>query len=126
LITAADPDRVIEPIDLTAVDVSTIHPSLTKDICMKSMQLVRSDGRVVAGYDAVMTLLAWLPGSKLFAMVRFVPGVSVVGRRVYNWIASTRPRDVLCTDEVCGIHPPRGPAKGEKRPTSNPSGKVVR
>ncbi|MGE3818319.1 MAG: HTTM domain-containing protein, partial [Isosphaeraceae bacterium] len=28
-ITAADPDRLIEPIDLTAVDVKTIHPSLT-------------------------------------------------------------------------------------------------
>jgi predicted DCC family thiol-disulfide oxidoreductase YuxK len=125
-ITAGDPARVIEPIDLTAVDVSTIHPKLTKDACMKSMHLVRADGKVEAGYDAVMTLLAWIPPSKLFALVRFVPGVSLIGRRVYDWIASTRPRDVLCTDEVCGIHPPGGPAKGEKRPTPSPTGKAVR
>ena len=32
-ITAGDPDRVVEPIDLTAVDVATIHPGLTKDEC---------------------------------------------------------------------------------------------
>jgi predicted DCC family thiol-disulfide oxidoreductase YuxK len=125
-ITAGDPDRMIEPLDLTAVEVSTVHPSLTKEGCLKSMHLVRSDGKVEAGYDAVMTLLAWIPLSKPFAMVRFVPGVSLIGRRVYDWIASTRPRDVPCTDEVCGIHPPSGPAKGEKRPTSSTTGKVVR
>ena len=27
LITAADPDHVIEPVDLTAVNVATIHPA---------------------------------------------------------------------------------------------------
>jgi predicted DCC family thiol-disulfide oxidoreductase YuxK len=125
-ITAGDPDRIIEPIDLTAVDVSTIHPSLNRDACMRSMHLVRRNGKVEEGYDAVMRLLAWIPFSKSVALVRFVPGVSLVGRRVYNWIASTRPRDVLCTDEVCGIHPPDGRAQGEKRPTSTPSGKVAR
>src|SRR6185312_6784341 len=31
LIGAADPDHVIEPVDLTAVDVSAVHPSLTKE-----------------------------------------------------------------------------------------------
>lgn len=127
LLTAADPDRVIEPVDLTAVDVASIHPGLTKEECLRSMHLVEREGRVSEGYDAVMRLLSWLPASMPFALVRFVPGVSVVGRRVYNKIASSRPRDVPCTDEVCGIHPPGGPAaKGEKRPASSQSGKVVR
>ena len=125
-ITAGDPDHVVEPIDLTAVDVATVHPGLTREECLKAMHLVRRDGRVEVGYDAVMRLLAWTPLSKPFALVRFVPGVSVVGRRVYRWIASTRPRDGECTDEVCGIHPPAGRASAEDRPTSTPSGKVVR
>ena len=119
-ITAGDPDHVVEPIDLTAVDVATIHPGLTREACMKAMHLVRRDGRVEVGYQAVMTLLAWTPLSKPLALVRFVPGVSLIGRRVYNWIASTRPRDGECTDEVCGIHPP----KVRQAPTQ--SGKVVR
>ncbi len=125
-ITAGDPDHVVEPIDLTAVDVATIHPGLTKEECLKAMHLVRRDGRVEVGYDAVMTLLAWTPLSKPFALVRFLPGVSLVGRRVYNKIASSRPRDVVCTDEVCGIHPPAGRPSGEKRPASAQPGKVVR
>lgn len=125
-ITAGDPDRVVEPIDLTSVDVATIHPALTREACMKAMHLVRRDGKVQSGYDAVMTLLAWTPLSKPFALVRFVPGVSFVGRKVYAWIASTRPRDGECTDEVCGIHPPAGRGSGQGRPTSAQPGKVAR
>lgn len=126
IIMACDPDHVVDPIDLTSVGVATIHPSLTKEECLKAMHLVRSDGRVEVGYDAVMTLLAWMPLSKLFALVRFVPGISIVGRRVYNWVASSRPRDMICTDEVCGIHPPGGRPPVEKLSASPQTGKVVR
>ena len=45
---------MVEPIDLTAVDVEAVHPSLTREACLRSMHLVRSDGRVFAGYDAVL------------------------------------------------------------------------
>ncbi len=49
-VTAADPDRVLEPIDLTAVDVQTVHPSLTKKACIgqrscHSVQISHPDGR---------------------------------------------------------------------------------
>ncbi len=113
-ITAGDPDRVIEPIDLNSVDLATVHPGLTRDACLKAMHLVRRDGRVEVGYEAAMTLLAWTPASAPFSMVRYVPGVSAVGRRVYNRIASTRPRDGECTDEACGIHPPVKTLAGTK------------
>ena len=75
LLTAADPDRVIEPVDLTAVNVAAIHPSLTKERCLASMHLVRADGKVLAGYDAVMTILAWTPLTWP-ALVRHVPSSS--------------------------------------------------
>ena len=125
-ITAGDPDRMVDPIDLTVVDVTTIHPSLTREACIQAMHIVRHDGKVESGYEAVMTLLSWVPPMKPFALVRFVPGVSLVGRRVYAWVASTRPRDGTCTDEVCGIHPPAGREMDEKRPTPTQPGKVVR
>jgi predicted DCC family thiol-disulfide oxidoreductase YuxK len=104
LLTAADPDRVLEPVDLTAVDVTTIHPSLTRAACMEAMHVVRSDGRVRAGYDAVLTLARWLPLFWPAALVGSLPGVTWAGRRTYAAIAASRPRDVPCSDEVCGIH----------------------
>lgn len=105
-LTAGDPDRAIEPVDLTAVDVAKVHPSLTKAKCLEAMHLVRSDGKVVSGYDAVMTILGWTPLFWPFSLVRHVPGVSAVGRRIYMKIADSRPRDAVCNDEVCGLHPP--------------------
>lgn len=105
LLTAADPDRVVEPVDLTAVDVSAVHPSLTRAACMRSMHLVGADGRVSAGYDAVHMLTRRLPLFWPLAVVGWVPGVSWAGRRVYNALAASRPRDLSCTDEVCGLHP---------------------
>jgi predicted DCC family thiol-disulfide oxidoreductase YuxK len=106
LLTAADPDRALEPVDLTAVDVAKVHPALTKEACLRAMHVVRADGRVESGYDAVMTILGWMPPFWPASLVRHVPGISAVGRRVYQAIADARPRDAVCNDEVCGLHPP--------------------
>jgi predicted DCC family thiol-disulfide oxidoreductase YuxK len=111
LLTAADPDRVLEPIDLTAVEVSTIHPGLTAEACMNSMHVVSRAGRVTAGFDGVRTLGSWLPLFWPLALIGWLPGVAWVGRRVYSYVASTRPRDTSCTDEFCGIKPLISPAR---------------
>jgi predicted DCC family thiol-disulfide oxidoreductase YuxK len=105
LITAGDPDRLVEPVDLTGVDVAKVHPSLTKEACLRAMHLVRADGRVESGYDAVMTVLGWTPLLGPLSLVRHVPGISAIGRRAYQGIADSRPRDAVCNDEVCGLHP---------------------
>jgi predicted DCC family thiol-disulfide oxidoreductase YuxK len=103
-ITAGDPDRVIEPVDLNAVDLKQIHPSLDRDECIKAMHLVHANGKVEVGYDAVMSILGWSPMFAIGSLFRYIPGLSPIGRRIYNKIASMRPRDVVCNDEVCSIH----------------------
>jgi predicted DCC family thiol-disulfide oxidoreductase YuxK len=104
LIAAADPDNVLEPVDLTAVEVSKVHASLTREECMRSMHAVSNAGRITVGFDAVRAIASWLPLFWPLALAGYLPGVAWVGRRVYNWVAATRPRDVACTDQVCGIH----------------------
>jgi predicted DCC family thiol-disulfide oxidoreductase YuxK len=108
-LTAADPDRVIEPVDLTAVDVAAVHPSLTKESCVRAMHLVRSDGRVSAGYDALVTLAGWMPLYWPVFWFAALPPVAWLGRRVYNRVAASRARDVPCTDELCETGLRRGP-----------------
>jgi len=109
LVTACDPDRVIEPVDLTAVSVTSIHPSLTREACMRAMHLVRADGRIRVGYDAMVTLAGWLPLFWPLYCLGILPPVAWIGRRVYNQMAASRPRDVPCTDEVCEASLPQGP-----------------
>jgi len=118
LLTAADPDRTLEPVDLTAVDVSTIHPGLTRAACMESMHVVSRTGKIQAGFDAVRAAFSWLPLFWPLAVIGWIPGVAWAGRRSYNYLAATRPRDVPCTDEVCGIDsgPRHAKSGGRGRP----------
>ncbi len=104
LLAASDPDQILEPVDLTAVDVRKIHPTLTPEACMEAMHVVDTQGRVASGFDAFRTIAGWLPLYWPFAAFGHVPGVAVVGRIGYNRIAASRPRDVACNDDVCGIH----------------------
>lgn len=104
LLTAADPDHVLDPVDLTAVDVRTVHPGLTEAACLKAMHAVTAGGRVTAGFDALRVILLRLPLFWPAALAGSFPGVAWAGRIGYNWYAAGRPRDVPCTDSVCGIH----------------------
>ncbi len=127
LVASADPDRLVEPIDLTAVDVTTVHPSLTKEACLRSMHVVSPKGRVWAGYDGVLALARLLPLWWPLGMLGSLPGVVPLGRRAYNALAASRPRDVPCTDDVCGLHAPRESAnRGESVPAEVESGRTSR
>lgn len=111
-IVASDPGRSFDLIDLNTADLRAIHPSLTPDACRRSMHIVRGrDGAVFAGFDAVARIARRLPPAWPLAVLTFVPGVTPVGRRVYNTIASRRHREVVCSDEVCAV----GPATGSRR-----------
>ena len=81
LITAADPGDIVEPVDLTAVDVRTIHPALTPEACLRSMHAVSAAGRVAAGFDAVRSIAGRLPLFWPFAAIAHLPGVASLGRR---------------------------------------------
>lgn len=114
---AADPDHVVAPIDLTGVDVRTIHPSLTPEACMQAMHVVDRRNRVTAGYDAVTALARALPLFWPLGVMGAIPGVSSLGRHAYNAIASRRPREAVCTDDACPL--PGGAAtKSNRNPTA--------
>ncbi len=68
------------------------------------MHVVSSAGRITSGFDAVRSIAAQVPLYWPLAVVGFFPGVAWLGRRVYNRVAASRPRDVPCTDDICGIH----------------------
>lgn len=118
LLGAGDPARRIEWLDLTATDLKAVDPSLGREDCMRVMHAVLPTGRVAAGYDAVIAALARIPLFWAGALVGALPGVSSVGRRAYNRLAATRPRDQPCTDEVCAL--PSRPSAGRRERKGSP------
>jgi predicted DCC family thiol-disulfide oxidoreductase YuxK len=121
IVTAADPDHVVETIDLTAVDPASIAGGLTRAEMMRSMHVVRKDGRIKAGFDGMRSLAARLPLFWPLALIGYFPGVAWLGRRVYNRLAAARRRDLPCTDRACGIHSRTPPlAKRDRGHSLNP------
>lgn len=116
LLTAADPDHLIQPVDLTAVDVTRIDRTLTREACMNAMHAIDRRGRITAGFDAVRTVAFTLPLFWPLAWVGLVPGIPPIGRRLYRMVAESRRRDGPCTDEVCGLHAHQPPVSGTREP----------
>ena len=71
-------------------------PAMTDAACLQAMQLVLSDGRVLAGADAVPELLRRIPRWRWLASAFALPGVRPLARRGYAWIAKNRLR-IACS-----------------------------
>jgi predicted DCC family thiol-disulfide oxidoreductase YuxK len=82
-------------------------PQITDERCMRAMQLVLPDGRVLEGADAVPELLRRIPRWRWAAAVLALPGVRGVARRAYAWIAANRMRISCAVSERGG--PPQAP-----------------
>jgi predicted DCC family thiol-disulfide oxidoreductase YuxK len=67
-------------------------PQISDEACMTAMQLVLSDGRTLAGADAVPELLRRIRGLGWLAAVFALPGARPVAHHVYAWIAKNRMR----------------------------------
>jgi predicted DCC family thiol-disulfide oxidoreductase YuxK len=67
-------------------------PQITDERCMRAMQLVLANGRVLEGADAVPELLRRIPRWRWTASVLALPGARGIARRAYAWIAANRMR----------------------------------
>lgn len=78
---------------LDAQDWPTVHaryPQLDAQAVLGAIHVVTSDGRVLVGYAGVRHLLRFLPLLVWLYPVLFVPGITWVGPRVYDWVAAHR------------------------------------
>jgi predicted DCC family thiol-disulfide oxidoreductase YuxK len=67
-------------------------PQITEERCLRAMQLVLPDGRVLEGADAVPELLRRVPRWRWVASLLGAPGVRALARHAYAWIAANRMR----------------------------------
>ncbi len=67
-------------------------PQISDEACTTAMQLVLPDGRTLTGADAVPELLRRIGWLSWLATVFALPGVRLLARRVYAWIAKNRMR----------------------------------
>ena len=71
-----------------------------------AMFAVTPSGEVHRGYFAFKRLLRSLPLAWLLLPLFYVPGSSLVGPRVYAWVARNR-KKLGCESDVCEVPPSR-------------------
>ena len=96
-------------------------PQIDKAEAMRSMQAIshsgNDEGRVYTGAEAWAHIGMVLPGWKLIAWILLLPGVQVLARRIYGWIARNRYRwnRKACEDGTCSVHIPESAQPTAKR-----------
>jgi len=115
-----DPRERIELVDLHDASVASRFPQINFDEAMRWMQAIDRNGRVYFGVDAWARIGLALPGWKLFAWVLLVPGVHLLARHFYAWVARNRYlwNRKACADGSCALHKEEARAR-EKPVTRN-------
>ena len=91
-LAARDARKVFRFVDLHSVDVTTMHPSLTREACLDALHVVTPRGRVLQGFFAFRHVWARSPWTAWLVPALYVPGVPLIGRTVYRWVARRRYR----------------------------------
>jgi predicted DCC family thiol-disulfide oxidoreductase YuxK len=76
-------------------------PALNHAGLESGMRLVLPDGAVAVGADAVYQIARRLRGWRWPALAYRVPGLNLLARSAYAWIAKNRYRFAHCSDDSC-------------------------
>lgn len=75
--------------------LSRAYPSLDRAACIASMHVIGPGGGITEGFDGFRALSWAVPPLWIVLPFLYVPGVPLVGRRVYRYVA--RHRSTTCT-----------------------------
>lgn len=92
VVTRLDLLHRIEPIDVLNewTMVAKRFGLLTQERCLTDMHVVRPDGKVVTRFEAYRSLAWTIPALWVVLPILYVPGVPLIGDRVYGYIAASR------------------------------------
>ncbi len=80
-------------------DLTAVHPQLTKDKALKQMYIIDPYGKMYGGFDAIRRVAWVMPMLWGLIGVGYLPGVRVIGQKVYQWVA--RHRMALFDQKMC-------------------------
>src|SRR2546427_632110 len=81
----------------------TIHPTLKVEECLRELHVVSPGGEVAVGADAVILLARLFPETRLIGTIAGVPGVRVISRMLYRFVALNRYALSKCRGGACHV-----------------------
>jgi hydroxyacylglutathione hydrolase len=86
--------------------LSTIHPSLELDACLRELRLITPHGDVRRGWDAVASLARLFPATFVIGLLGRVPPFSWLGGVGYRFVARNRYAVSKCRGGACRVANP--------------------
>ena len=98
----------VEPVSFQDEGVLGRFPGVSHEACMERIHVVRPDGRVYAGAEAIARLVARVPVVGWVAYLYYVPGVRQLVEWGYRVVARNRyriaGRSGECDGGTCSLH----------------------
>jgi predicted DCC family thiol-disulfide oxidoreductase YuxK len=82
----------LELLPCKAEEVRSRFPSMEETVCMRAMQLILPDGRVLSGEKALPEVITKLRRYHWVAWLFRLPGAGVLSHALYRWFAGRRYR----------------------------------
>ncbi len=89
--------------------IASRFPMLANADFDQAMFAVAADGQIFRGYFAFKALIRTLPAAWPLSLAFMIPGASLIGPRVYAWVARNR-RRMGCASDVCEMPSPPTPS----------------
>lgn len=83
------------------------HPQISLQACLEEMHLILPNGNVRKGFFAFREILRYLPILSPLHLILYLPGLSIIGPKVYTFVASRRQRFTSCNFDTCSINSPK-------------------
>lgn len=90
---ASDPSKTVEWLDVTGIDVKTIHESLDQDKAIESIYAVGPGDRVRSGFATVVAVARRVPILWPLGLIGGLPGINAAGQAAYEFVSKHRSRD---------------------------------
>ena len=79
-------------------------PEVSYADMLRQIYVKRADGSYFGGFECVRALAPVLPLLWPIAPLLWLPGMRLIGSRMYKFIARNRFRYAKCDDEFCSLH----------------------
>src|SRR5688572_27387900 len=97
---------VCHPIDPQTL--ASIHKDLRIEDCLRELHVVKPNGEIVVGWDAVATLARLFPATWIIGALGVVPGLRGLFAAFYRVVARNRYALSKCRGGACHVDPARG------------------
>src|SRR2546425_10366229 len=81
----------------------SIHPTLKVEECLRELHVVSPGGEVAVGADAVILLARLFPETRLIGTITGAPGMRVISRMLYRFVALNRYALSKCRGGACRV-----------------------